>query len=100
MKRRLLFARIARFCRNAGSHRKQGDDHCDKESNVQGKSKRLALGRLGAQLLCCCILFAQRLQSNKCKLALRQSSVCNETSVQSQSERDKTVAGNENDPPS
>jgi len=32
--------------------------------------------------------------------ALRQVSVCNETSVQSQSEREKTVAGNENGPPS
>jgi hypothetical protein len=41
-----------------------------------------------------------RAASDRCKAALRQSSVCNGTSVQSQSERDKTVAGNENGPPS
>lgn len=39
VKRILLFARVARFSWNAGNHRKQGDNHCDKESNVQGKSK-------------------------------------------------------------
>lgn len=54
---------ITHFCRNAGSRCKQDDDHCDKESNVQGKSKRLALDRLGAQLLCYRILFAQILQT-------------------------------------
>ena len=32
--------------------------------------------------------------------ALWRKSVCNDTSVQSQSERDNTVAGNENGPPS